>query len=416
MHSRTAVLRYRRRALRTRKRIAVATLVVGAVCAGLLMHEPLTRASSPYVPVPMAGSSPSAPAGGSRVLPAQAAAPLANPGPRRIYPYSIVPGGVRDALELVRIVKADKVVAQHYAGLRLDEVREVTVARARAVYVSYRKGDQVYWTAKKLTLKAGETLLTDGTIELRTRCGNMISDTPRLPVEAAGPGEDELDSSVEAGPEGAAAEVSYALGADANQPGSTYRLVNFGDSGGIARGGGLLARAGFAQATPFASAPLGLLPAGMWRLTGGTESAAPADPASGVPAADADPAPLPAQPPAPAPSTSADVPKDGPAPSPGTALPPVPGPDPVPDPVPVTEPVLVDEKTEPPAAPPDPGTLPWPAPLPPVVNPGKEEIPQGEVPEPSTPWLAGGALIAMLLVLRKPRRSGCVAGSEKKLS
>jgi hypothetical protein len=403
MHSRTAVLRYRRRALRTRKRLAVATLAVGAVCAALLMREPIMHAPASYVAVPMAGSSPSAPVSGSSFRPAQAAAQLANPAPRRIYPYSIVPGGVRDALELVRIVKADKVVAQHYAGLRLDDVREVTVARARAVYVSYRKGDQVYWTAKKLTLKAGETLLTDGTIELRTRCGNMISDTPRLPVEAAGPGEDELDSSVEAGPEGAAAEVSYALGADGNQPGSTYRLVNFGDSGGIARGGGLLARGGFAQMTPVGATPVGILPAGVWRLTGGTESVAPTDPANGVPAADTGPAPMPA-----APAPSADGAGSDPAPSPGTAPLPAPTPvaDPVPeaDPVPVTEPVLVDDKTAPPAAPPDPGTLPWPAPLPVVVDPGKDEIPQGEVPEPSTPWLAGGALVAMLLALRKPRR------------
>jgi hypothetical protein len=403
MHSRTAVLRYRRRALRTRKRVAVATLAVGAVCAVLLMREPLTRAPAPYVAVPMAASAPSAPAGAGSFRPAQAAgAQVAKAGPRRIYPYSIVPGGVRHAAELVGIVRADQVVAQHYAGLRLDEVREVTVATARSVYVSYRKGDQVYWTAKKLTLKPGETLLTDGTIELRSRCGNMISDTPRLPVEAAGPGEEELDSSVEAGPEGAVAAVSYALGADGNQPGSTYRLVNFGDSGGIARGGGLLARGGFAQLAPAAASPLGFMPAGLWRLTGGSGSVAPADPVDDAPVADADPAPVPAETAAPAPSTSADVPKTDPAPSPGTTLPPVPDADPVP--VPVTEPVLVDEKTEPPAAPPDPETLPWPAPLPVAAGPGKDEIPQGEVPEPSTPWLLGGALIAMLLAVRRPRR------------
>jgi hypothetical protein len=407
MHSRTAVLRYRRRALRTRKRLAIATLAVGTVCAALLMREPILRAPAQYVPMP-AAAAPSAPAGAGGLRPALAAAsPAADAGPRRIYPYSIVPGGVHGAAELGAIVKADKIVAQHYAGLRLDAVKVLTVTAPRAVYVSYRKGDQVYWTAKKLTLKAGETLLTDGTIELRARCGNMISDTPRLPVEAAGPGEDELDSSVEARPEGAVTEVAYALGADGNAPGSTYRLVNFGESGGIARAGGLLARGAFAQLAPAAAAPVGAMPAGMWRLTGGTESVAPADPASGVPAADADPAPGPAETaaPVPAPSTSPDVPKTDPAPPPGTTLLPAPAVDPVPVPVPVTEPVLVDENPQPPAAPPDPGTLPWPAPLPPVVDTGKDDTPQGEVPEPATPWLAGGALIAMLLALRRPRRN-----------
>jgi hypothetical protein len=405
MHSRTAVLRYRRRALRTRKRLAVATLLVGAVCAALLMREPVMRASAPYVAVPMTTPAPSTPsiAGGFRSVMA-AGAQAADPGPRRIYPYSIVPGGVHGALELARIIQADKVVAQHYAGLRLDEVREVTVARPRAVYVSYRKGDQVYWTAKKLTLKAGETLLTDGSIELRTRCGNMISDTPRLPVEAAGPGEEELDSSVASNPQGAAAEVAYALDADGNQPGSTYRLVNFDNGSGIVGASQLLARSRLA---PWAPAAAGvLMPAGLWALAGGTASAAPASPAP-TPA----PAPAPAPAPEPAvtetsPAPSADVVTNDPAPAPGTTLQPVPVPMPDAEPVPVTEPVLADEKTEPVPAPPDPATLPWPAPLPPAAGPGKDDTVQGEVPEPSTPWLAGGALIAMLLVLRRPRRQG----------
>jgi hypothetical protein len=392
--------------LRTRKRLAVATLAVGAACAALLMRESITRAPAPYVPVPVA-SAPSAPAGaGSFGLARASGAQVANAAPRRIYPYSIVPGGVHDAAELARIVKADPVVAQHYAGLRLDAVRDVTVTRPRAVYVSYRKGDQVYWTAKKLTLKAGETLLTDGSIELRARCGNMISDTPRLPVEAAGPGEEELDSYVASGPEGAAAEVAYALDADGNPPGSSYRLVNFGDSGGIARGGLALARGGFAQMMPVGAPPAGFMPAGLWRLAVGSGSVTPADPVNGAPVADAEPAPVPVEAAVPAPSASADVPKSDPAPAPGNTLLPAPGPVPDADPVPVpvTEPVLVDEKTPPPAATPDPGTLPWPAPLPPVADTGKDETPQGEVPEPSTPWLAGGALIAMLLVLRRPRR------------
>jgi hypothetical protein len=46
-------------------------------------------------------------------------------------------------------------------------------------------------------LAEGETLLSDGSSEVRTRCGNRISDVPQLPVEARGPTPEVLDSSVE---------------------------------------------------------------------------------------------------------------------------------------------------------------------------------------------------------------------------
>jgi hypothetical protein len=114
--------------------------------------------------------------------------------PRRVYPYSIVPGGVAGAVELARVMRVDKVVAAHYAEFEVDKAEEKTVTAPRAVHVSYRKGDKVYWTAKKVMLAEGEVLLSDGTHEMRKRCANRISDTPQLPVEANGPSEAELDS------------------------------------------------------------------------------------------------------------------------------------------------------------------------------------------------------------------------------
>ena len=73
----------------------------------------------------------------------------------------------------------------------------VQVKEARSVYVSYRRGDDVFWTSKKLRLAVGETLITDGQHISRTRCGNQISDEPRLPVSLAGDPEPQaLDSPV----------------------------------------------------------------------------------------------------------------------------------------------------------------------------------------------------------------------------
>ena len=70
----------------------------------------------------------------------------------------------------------DPVVAAHYVGFDLAKARFFRVQQARAVYVSYRRGDDVFWTSKKLCLAVGETLITDGHHISRTRCGNEISD------------------------------------------------------------------------------------------------------------------------------------------------------------------------------------------------------------------------------------------------
>jgi hypothetical protein len=44
---------------------------------------------------------------------------------RPIFPYSVVPGGVRDAHELQSAAAADPVVAQHYADFRIPLAHQV---------------------------------------------------------------------------------------------------------------------------------------------------------------------------------------------------------------------------------------------------------------------------------------------------
>lgn len=116
---------------------------------------------------------------------------------RPVYPYSIIPGGVVSAAELRSAVAHDPVVAAHYAAFDLANARVFQVQEARSVYVSYRRGDDVFWTSKKLRLAVGETLITDGQHISRTRCGNQISDESRMPVSLAGDPEPQtLDSPV----------------------------------------------------------------------------------------------------------------------------------------------------------------------------------------------------------------------------
>src|SRR5271156_3230934 len=57
---------------------------------------------------------------------------------RILYPYSVIPGGVRNSAELRNAVAHDEVVAEHYSDFDLREVRVARLAEARAVFVSYR--------------------------------------------------------------------------------------------------------------------------------------------------------------------------------------------------------------------------------------------------------------------------------------
>jgi hypothetical protein len=110
-----------------------------------------------------------------------------------LYPYSVIPGGVETAQDLRRAVAADPIVAQHYAGFDLARAQLIHLHGAREAYVSYRIGDRIYWTKRKLKLAAGEGLLTDGTREARTRCGNRVSYVPQAPVSPVEPPEESFE-------------------------------------------------------------------------------------------------------------------------------------------------------------------------------------------------------------------------------
>ena len=101
---------------------------------------------------------------------------------RVLYPYSVIPGGVRSSAELQNAVAHDEVVARHYLDFDLRDLRVTRLPEARAVFVSYRVGSQIFWTKNRVTLPAGETVVTDGEHMARTRCGNRVSEAPIGPV------------------------------------------------------------------------------------------------------------------------------------------------------------------------------------------------------------------------------------------
>ncbi|MBV8051953.1 MAG: PEP-CTERM sorting domain-containing protein [Acidobacteriaceae bacterium] len=109
---------------------------------------------------------------------------------RRVYPYSVIPGGVLSVDELRNAALQDAVVARHFKGFNYDRAHLVRVSEARSVYLSYRIGDRVYWTRHKIALHPGEMLITDGTTAARTRCGNRIA---AAPLDAGSPLEPSLE-------------------------------------------------------------------------------------------------------------------------------------------------------------------------------------------------------------------------------
>src|ERR1700719_3947668 len=56
---------------------------------------------------------------------------------RPVFPYSIVPGGVRDARELQSAASKDPVVAAHYSDFRMALSRAVRLDHPLEMYVSY---------------------------------------------------------------------------------------------------------------------------------------------------------------------------------------------------------------------------------------------------------------------------------------
>jgi hypothetical protein len=104
-----------------------------------------------------------------------------------IYPYSVIPGGVGSREDLRRAMASDPVVQRAYAQFAVNRCKLVRLRSTEWAYVSYRYGDEVYWTKRKVRLDKGERVISDGEHTARARCGNWISEIPRAPVWAGEP-------------------------------------------------------------------------------------------------------------------------------------------------------------------------------------------------------------------------------------
>jgi hypothetical protein len=102
------------------------------------------------------------------------------------YRYSVIPGGAHNREELEKALRSDPVAARHYADFVSKNAQVIELQQDQQYYVSYRVGDQIYWTRRPLTLRRGEKVLFDGVNYARARCGNRLTLVPHKPqVEQA---------------------------------------------------------------------------------------------------------------------------------------------------------------------------------------------------------------------------------------
>ena len=126
---------------------------------------------------------------------------------RKVYPYSVVPGGVRSPEDLHQASLRDRVVSRHFSGFNFRRAKVVELHQAKLVYLSYRMGNKVFWTKKKVPLRKGEKLISDGLISARTRCANQVSATPQKAVSAEEPPAEAFEDPYEAG--GTARQIPF---------------------------------------------------------------------------------------------------------------------------------------------------------------------------------------------------------------
>jgi PEP-CTERM motif len=156
---------------------------------------------------------------------------------RPAYLYSVIPGGVASAEELRQAMAQDPVVAQQFAGFDFLRAHLVQVSGNQSMHVAYRMGQTVYWTRKKVALHPGETLISDGKIVARTRCGNRIAMAPLGPPALVEPADADLNQPLfssamvtpepEPQPETYAAAIPMPVGANALQPTKRKRAIPF---------------------------------------------------------------------------------------------------------------------------------------------------------------------------------------------
>ena len=137
------------------------TMLLVASVVGILMW---------FVFVPMQSPKPSPSTPTSVTLPSVPSVPT-----RPRYSHSLIPGGVSSIIELRETLNGDPALASWFRTFDFDHAHETTLPVGIWAYVSFRVGDKIRWTQKRIWLPAGEKVITDGTTDILMRCGNSLA-------------------------------------------------------------------------------------------------------------------------------------------------------------------------------------------------------------------------------------------------
>jgi PEP-CTERM motif len=176
LHSGRRQLDSKRRRNQFKAYAAVAGLILGAVLAVLALFLPALHSLRSKAEPILAEDA------GNELLDFSTSVhiePVTKDPHRPVYPYSVVAGGVRSLEELKLAIAKDPVVAEHYVGFDSVRAHVVKLREDKLAYVSYRLGNEVFWTKKRIRLAKGEPLITDGESYARTRCANRVSENPQ---------------------------------------------------------------------------------------------------------------------------------------------------------------------------------------------------------------------------------------------
>jgi PEP-CTERM motif len=150
---------------------------------------------------------------------------------RLVYPYSVVPGGVRDVGELSQAIAHDPEVAFHYAKFNFRRAHVVQLTADQRMYISYRRHGRILWTKTALLIRAGEKVITDGKVTARTRCGNQLASKPAGLTAPDEPSEAQLNQPVAMAGDPAGPPILLAQKSALTQPAAESGPANLAPGG-----------------------------------------------------------------------------------------------------------------------------------------------------------------------------------------
>lgn len=116
----------------------------------------------------------------------------------KIFPYSVIPGGIQTAEGFQKEVETDAFVKEHYKDFNFSKAYFL-LSTGETFHASYRMNNKIYWTKNKVNIPKGEFLCSDGFYLIRARCGNRLA---KIPLGAIHPREPNLEDEENINPSG----------------------------------------------------------------------------------------------------------------------------------------------------------------------------------------------------------------------